>query len=96
MEVSLDCSTGSVTAVKYSCHAGYSRYCNYIMTLLFELADYTLNELDCVPEQISYTSKNRQWGIPSDAQTFRNPIIKSPIRSDSDKKVFSSTLYDFR
>ena len=96
MEVSLDWSTGSVTAVKCFCHANYSSYCNHIMTLLFELADYTLNQLNCVPEQISSTSKNSQWGIPSEAQTFKDPIMKSPIRSDSDKKVFSSTLYDRR
>ena len=39
---------------------------------------------------------NRQWGIPNEAQTFKDPIVKSPIRSDSDKKGVSSTLYDPR
>ena len=97
MEVSLDRSTGSVTAVKCFCHASYSSYCNHIMALLLELADYTLNQLDCVPEQIASTSKNRQWGIPSEAKIFRDPIIKSPIRSDSEKKVqLGSTLYERR
>ena len=66
------------------------------MALLFELVDYSLNQLDCVPEEISCTSKNRQWGIPSKAQTFKDPIIKSPIISDSVKKGVSSTLYDPR
>ena len=60
MEVSLDRNTGFVTAAKCSCPAGNSGYCNHIMALLFELADYSLNQLDCVPEEISCTSKNRQ------------------------------------
>ena len=96
MEVSLDQNTGFVTAAKYSCPAGNSGYCNHIMVLLFELANYSLNQVDCVPEEILCTSKNRQWGIPSEAQTFKDPIIKSPIISDSDKKGVSSTLYNPR
>ena len=66
------------------------------MALLFALADYSLNQLDCAPEKISCTSKNRQWGSPSEAQTFKDPIIKSPIRNDSDKKGVSPTLYNLR
>ena len=64
------------------------------MTLLFELADCSLNQFDCVPEKISCTSKNRQWRIPSEAQMFKDPIIKSPIRSDSDRKGVSSILFN--
>ena len=96
ISVSLDPITGFVTAAKCYCLAGNSGYCNHIMALLFELADYSLNQLDCVPEEISCKSKNRQWGIPSEAQTFKDPLIKSSIRSDNDKKYFSSTLYDPR
>ena len=96
IEVSLDQNTGFVTVAKCSCPAGNSGYCNPIMALLFELADYSLNQLDCLPEEISCTSKNRQLGIPSEAKTFKHPIIKTPIRSDSDKKGVSSTLYDRR
>ena len=40
--------------------------------------------------------QNRQWRIPSEAQTFKDPIIKSPIGSDSDKKGVNSILYDPR
>ena len=64
------------------------------MALLFELADYSLNQFNCVPEKISCTSKNRQWQIPKEAQMFKDPIIKSPIRSDSDRKGVSSILYN--
>ena len=63
IEVSLDRSTGFVTAAKCSCPAGNIGYCNRIMALLFELPDYSLNQLNSVPEEISYTNKNRQWGI---------------------------------
>ena len=62
MEVSLDRSTGFVSAAKCSCPAGNRGYCNHIMAILFELPDYSLNQLDSVTE-ISYTNKNRQWGI---------------------------------
>ena len=41
------------------------------MTLLLELADYSLNQLVCVQREISCTSKNRQRGIPSVAQKFK-------------------------
>ena len=64
MEVSLDRNTAFITAANCSCPADSIGYCNYIMALLFELADYLLNQIDCVPEEISCTSKNRQWGIP--------------------------------
>ena len=47
-------------------------------------------------EEISCTSKNRQWGIPSETQTIKDPIIKSPIRRDKDKKGVSSAFYDPR
>ena len=63
MEVSLDRSTGFVSAAKCSCPAGNRGYCNHIMAILFELPDYSLNQLDSVTEEISYTNKNRQWGI---------------------------------
>ena len=63
MEVSLDRSTGFVTAAKCSCPASNRGYCNRIMAILFELPDYSLNQLDSVTEEISYTNKNRQWGI---------------------------------
>ena len=91
MKVSLDGNIAFAMAAKCSCPAANSGSCSHIMAILFELADYSLNQVNCVPEEISCTSKNRQWGIPSEAQTFRDPIIKSRI-----KKGVSSTLYDPR
>ena len=37
-----------------------SGYCNHAMALLFKLADYSLNELKSVPEEVACTSKNWQ------------------------------------
>ena len=55
-----------------------------------------LNHLDSALEEIYCTNKNRRWGIPSEAQTHKDPIMKSLIRSDSDKKGISSVSYDLR
>lgn len=80
---------------KCDCPAGKSGYCNHVMALLFELADYSLNGLSTVPDEISCTSKSRQWGIPSELQTFKDPIMTSPVRSNNNKGI-SCTLYDPR
>ena len=57
VEVSLDRETGLVVSSKCSCPAGKSGYCNHVMALLFELADYSLNQLIIVPEEMACTSK---------------------------------------
>ena len=40
-----------------SCPAGLSGYCNHVMALLLELADYSMKFLKKVPTEISCTSK---------------------------------------
>ena len=35
-----------------SCPAGKSGYCNHVMALLFELTDYSLNQLKAIPEAL--------------------------------------------
>lgn len=66
VEVSLNRETGLLVSSKCSCPAGKSGYCNHVMALLFELADYSLNQFKIVPEEIACTSKSRQWGIPGE------------------------------
>ena len=61
---------------KCDCPAGNLGYCNHIMALLFELADYSLSELKTVPVEIACTSKSRQWDVPSIRQ------IQIPQSSD--------------
>ena len=47
--------------------AGLSGYCNHVMALLLEIANYSLNQLKNVPEEISCTIHLRQWVVPGDA-----------------------------
>ena len=46
------------------CPAGKNGYCNHVMELLLEVADYSLSQFKPVPEEIACTSRLRQWGIP--------------------------------
>ena len=64
LEVSLDLTSGSVIVTHCTCKAGNSGYCNHVMCLLLELARYSLEELDRVPEEAACTSISRKWGIP--------------------------------
>ena len=96
IEICLDKKDGKVVFWRCSCPAGNSSYCNHIMALLFEIANYSLNGLLVVPQEVSCTSKSRQWEIPSANQKQQDPIMTSSIRSACDKKGISSTLYDPR
>ena len=46
-----------------SCHAGKSGYYNHIITMLCEIADYSLHLLKSIPLELACTSKIRQWGV---------------------------------
>ena len=61
------------------------------MALLFELANCSLNLLQTVPEEISCTSKNRSWGIPSENIHNKDPVMNLPVKHKGDY-----TLYDPR
>ena len=62
--VSINCPTSMVSSADCSCPAGKRGYCNHVMALLLELADYSLGGLKKVPEEKTCTSVTRQWGIP--------------------------------
>ena len=97
VEVALSRTSGAVSTASCSCPAGLSGYCNHVMALLFELADYSLNQLVSVPEEISCTSQSRQWGIPSENQNFKEPVMTSPvICNNSNKRGIGCTIYDPR
>ena len=59
LKTTLDVQTGEVVNAHCTCKAGNSAYCNHIMALLFELADYSLHVLDEVPEEAACTSRAR-------------------------------------
>ena len=58
--------SGNVLLAHCNCKAGNSGYCNDVMSLLLELARYSLEELDRVPEEAACTSTSRRWGIPGE------------------------------
>lgn len=97
MCVTLSKESGVVTDAKCNCPAGKSGYCNHLMALLFELADYSLNELKLVPEEVACTSKNRQWGVPSDKFKYPKAVMSTSLSrtgEDLDIKGITCTLYD--
>ena len=51
MEVGINKVNCDIIFAKCSCPAGESGYCNHIMALLFEIADYSLHQLISTPEQ---------------------------------------------
>ena len=78
-----------------NCPAGKSGYCNHVMALLFQIADYSLHLLQTIPDEVSCTSKKRQWGVPADKQKYPLPVMSTKVIGEK-KKGVSSTLYDPR
>ena len=76
--------------------AGKSRYCNHVVALLLELADYSLRGLKKIPEEKTCTSVARQWGIPSNKDLPKSPVMLTTIKKQAEKQGISSTLYDPR
>ena len=93
--LSLEISNGKVAEAKCTCPAGLSGYCNHVMALLLEIADYSLNQLDTVPDEISCTSRLRQCGVPGETSN-KAPVIDTIIQSQTSSRGISSTLFDPR
>ena len=80
-----------------SCPAGKSGYCNHVMALLLEIAEYSLKGHKRVPEEVACTSQMRAWGIPGVASSFRKaPVQETTIQKSISNRGISSTLYDPR
>ena len=61
--VQLNRSSAKVEKGNCSCPTGLSGYCNHVMALVLDFADYSLNGLKSVPEEIACTGRLRhQWG----------------------------------
>ena len=95
MNVIIDRKTSKVIKGHCTCPAGNSGYCNHTMALLFELADYSLQQLKVIPQEVSCTSKKRVWGVPTDKQKYALPVLSTKVTGDKRKGV-STTLYDPR
>ena len=96
LTVSLDILTGDVKAACCTCKADKSSYCNHIMALLFEIADYSLYEMDAVPEEKSCTSRARNWGIPGEKDFPKEPIMSTTVQRQLSRRGINPTLYDPR
>ena len=91
--VQLDRTTGNVHHAECSCPAGQSGYCNHVMALLLEVADYSLNQLQNVPEEVACTSRSRQWGIPTES-SMKAPVMSTVVQKKPTKKGIQCTIYD--
>ena len=94
--VCLSKNDGNVLSACCSCPAGNSEYCNHIMALLFEIANYALKGHVTVPEEVSCTSGLRQWGIPSSHKKFHEPIMNTTVAKLGSNRGIKPTLYDPR
>ena len=56
LEDSLDVTSGNVREAHCTCRDGKSRYCSHVMSLLLELARYSLEDFDRIPEEAACTS----------------------------------------
>ena len=95
MNAVIDLKTSKVIKGHCNCPAGKSGYCNHVMALLFQIADYSLHSTQTIPEEVSCTSKKRQWGVPTDELKYPLPVMFTKILGDK-RKGISSTLYDPR
>ena len=91
--VALDLTNGEVIHADCSCPAGKCGYCNHVMALLLEVADYSLHNLPEIPTEVSCTSRLRQWGVPGKSKS-QAPVRQTTIQKSVDKKGISSTLYN--
>ena len=96
LKTTLDVQTGEVVNAHCTCKAGNSAYCNHIMALLFELADYSLHELDKVPEEAACTRRARAWGIPGEKDFPKEPIMSTTVQKHLESRGIKPTLYDPR
>ena len=54
-------------------------YCNYIMTLFFEIADYSLKDLTEVRLEVFCTIQARKLEIPGEVDSFKEPILSKVV-----------------
>ena len=78
-----------------SCPSGKSGYCNHVMALLLEIADYSLSQFKSVPEEIACTNRLCQWGVPGET-IQKPPVMETTIQKQPSSKGITSTLYDPR
>ena len=98
MEVGINKVNSDIVFAKCSyCPTGEPGYCNHIVALLFEIADYNLHQVISIPEKKACTSMARRWSIPSANSSAKQPIMETTIRKNpNSKKGITCTLYNSR
>ena len=88
--------TGEMCKATCSCLAGKSGYCNHVMALLYEIAEYSLNQPTEVPQKKACTSALRKWGVPGNKEVVKETVMRTTLTSSDHKKGIPTTLYDAR
>ena len=96
MEVCLCRKSAKVISSDCSCPAGNSGHCNHIMTMLYEIVDYSLHSLKSVPLELTRKSKIRQWGVPGKNYCRKAPVMETIIQKLVNSPGITCTLYDSR
>ena len=89
----LNTITSKVLDGSCSWPAGKSGYCNHVMALLLQLADYSLSQFKSVPEEFACTNRLCQWGVPGET-TQKAPVMETNVQKQPRSKGITSTLYD--
>ena len=80
--------------INFNFLAGESGYCNHIMTLLFEIADYSLHQLISIPEEKVCNSIVQSLGVKSTNSTAKQSIMDETVRKNPNlKKGIICTLH---
>ena len=93
MFVHINRKTSAVDKALCSCPADNSSYCNYIMALLYEIAEYSLKSYKVVPAETTCTSHLRALGVPGHKEIRKQAIMKTSLVADVNKKGMQSTQF---
>ena len=85
-----------VSSAGCSCNAGKRWYCNHVMALLLEVADYSLGGFREFHAEKACTSVAKPWRIPGIKNLPETPVMSTTTKKQAEKQEISSTLYDPR
>ena len=88
--------TGAVYEATCLCPAVKSGYCHHVMAFLYEITEYSLNQLTEVPQEKSCTSVLRKLGFPGNKKVVKKSVTRTTLISSDQKKGKPPTLYDAR
>ena len=77
---------GEVYKATCSCPSGKSGYCNHVMALLYEIAEYSLNQLTEVPQEKACKSVLRKMGVPGNKEVVKETVMRTSLTSSDQKK----------